>query len=151
MKSLIHKPLSLITKTRIRGLDAFSCRVVSHLRVIFHLNYEVLETKFSSMCLLTFLALGNEVQLCKDMTLLPRFRGGWMWIATLLQQIGQFVPVPNDYLSWFWNRDSAAWRLLSRVVEPGQNVPRAKKSLPPTGFKSKTYYLTHGFLANSPK
>ena len=25
MKSLIHKPLSLITKTRIRGLDAFSC------------------------------------------------------------------------------------------------------------------------------
>ena len=24
MKSLIHKPLSLITKTRIRGLDAFN-------------------------------------------------------------------------------------------------------------------------------
>ena len=24
MKSLIHKPLSLITKTRIRGLDAFT-------------------------------------------------------------------------------------------------------------------------------
>ena len=24
MKSLIHKPLSLITKTQIRGLDAFS-------------------------------------------------------------------------------------------------------------------------------
>ena len=28
MKSLIHKPLSLITKTRIRGLDAFN-RVAS--------------------------------------------------------------------------------------------------------------------------
>ena len=28
MKSLIHKPLSLITKTRIRGLDAFSDRRV---------------------------------------------------------------------------------------------------------------------------
>ena len=41
--------------------------------------------------------------------------------------------------------------LLSRVVEPGQNVPRAKKSLRPAGFKPKTYCLAHAFLANSPK
>ena len=39
----------------------------------------------------------------------------------------------------------------SRVVEPGQNVPRAKKSLCPTGFEPKTYCLAHDFLANSPK
>jgi len=43
------------------------------------------------------------------------------------------------------------WRLLSRVVEPGQNVPRAKKSLRPAGLEPKTYCLAHGLLANSPK
>ena len=30
-------------------------------------------------------------------------------------------------------------RLLSRVVEPGQNVPRAKKYLRPVGLEPKTY------------
>ena len=43
------------------------------------------------------------------------------------------------------------WRLLSRVVEPGQNVPRAKKYLRPAGLEPKTYCLAHGLLANSPK
>ena len=43
------------------------------------------------------------------------------------------------------------WRLLSRVVEPGQNVPHAKKFLRPAEFEPKTYCLAHGFLANSPK
>ena len=43
------------------------------------------------------------------------------------------------------------WRLLSRVVEPGQNVPHAKIFLRPAGFEPKTYCLAHGFLANSPK
>jgi len=43
------------------------------------------------------------------------------------------------------------WRLLSRVVEPGQNVPRAKKYLRPVGLEPKTYCLAHGLLANSPK
>ena len=43
------------------------------------------------------------------------------------------------------------WRLLSRVVEPGQNVPRAKKYLRPVGLEPKTYCLAHGLLANSSK
>jgi len=43
------------------------------------------------------------------------------------------------------------WRLLSRVVEPGQNIPRAKKYLRPAGLGPKTYCLAHGLLANSPK
>ena len=43
------------------------------------------------------------------------------------------------------------WRLLSRVVEPVQNVPRAKKYLRPVGLEPKTYCLAHGLLANSPK
>ena len=70
-----------------------------------------------------------------------------------LLQIGPFVPVPKTYLSRFWNRDSAAGKkgLLSRVVEPGQNVPRAKKYLRPAGLEPKTYCLAHGFLANSTK
>ena len=42
-------------------------------------------------------------------------------------------------------------RLLSRVVEPGQKVPHAKKSLRPARFEPKTYCLAHGFLTNSPK
>ena len=33
MKSLIHKPLSLITKTRIRGLDAFNAEVEPRARL----------------------------------------------------------------------------------------------------------------------
>ena len=73
-----------------------------------------------------------------------------MFLLDALLQIGPFVPVPKGYLSRFWNRDSAAGT-KARVVEPGQNVPRAKKSLRPAGFKPKTYYLAHGFLANSPK
>ena len=60
-----------------------------------------------------------------------------MLFSALLQN-RPFVPVPKDYLSRFWNRDSAAGRLLSRVVEPGQNVPRAKKSLRPSGLEPKT-------------
>ena len=43
------------------------------------------------------------------------------------------------------------WRLLSRVVKPGQNVPHVKKILRPAGFEPKTYCLAHGFFANSPK
>ena len=74
------------------------------------------------------------------------------WLSLTLLQIGPFVPVPKGYLSRFWNRDSAAGtKLLSWVVEPGQNVPRAKKSLRPAGFEPKTYCLAHGFLTNSPK
>ena len=42
-------------------------------------------------------------------------------------------------------------KILSRVVEPGQNVPHAKIFLRPAGFEPKTYYLAHGFLASSPK
>jgi len=53
--------------------------------------------------------------------------------------IGPFVPVPKAYLSRFW------------VVEPGQKVPHAKKSLRPAGFEPKTYCLAHDFLTNSPK
>ena len=70
-----------------------------------------------------------------------------------LLQIGPFVPVPKGYLYRFWNRDKAAGTkaLLSRVVEPGQNVPRTKKSLLHAGFEPKTYCLAHGFLANSTK
>ena len=67
--------------------------------------------------------------------------------GTLLQNT-PFVPVPKGYLSWFWNRDSAAGTkalevFLSRVVEPGQNVPCAKKSLCPAGLEPKTYCLAH--------
>ena len=43
------------------------------------------------------------------------------------------------------------WRLLSRLVEPGQNVPHAKKYLCHAGLEPKTYCLAHGFLANSTK
>jgi len=39
----------------------------------------------------------------------------------------------------------------ARVVEPGQNVPRAKKYLRPAGLEPKTYCLVHGFLDNSTK
>ena len=56
---------------------------------------------------------------------------------------GLFVPVLEP--------GQKRWRLLSRVVEPGQNVPRAKKSLRPAGFEPKTYCLTHGFLTDSSK
>ena len=65
-----------------------------------------------------------------------------------LLQIGLFVPVPKGYLSRFWNRNSAAG---TRVVEPGQKVTRAKKTLRPAGFEPKTYWLAYGFLTNSPK
>ena len=65
-----------------------------------------------------------------------------------LLQIGPFVPVPKGYLSRFWNRNSAAG---TRVVEPGQKVTRAKKTLRPAGLEPKTYCLAHGFLANSTK
>ena len=73
-----------------------------------------------------------------------------------LLQIGPFVLVPKGYLSRFWNRDSAAGTkapggFLSQVVEPGQKVPHAKKSLRPAGLEPKTYCLAHGMLANSPK
>jgi len=44
------------------------------------------------------------------------------WRVKPLLQIGPFVPVQKGHLSRFWNRDSAA----GRVVEPGQNVPHAK-------------------------
>ena len=75
-------------------------------------------------------------------------------LRTLLQK-QPFVPVPQGHLSQFWNRDSPSgtkgWRLLSRVAEPGQNVPHAKKILHPAGFDPKTSCLVHGFLANSPK
>ena len=60
---------------------------------------------------------------------------------------GLFVPILEPGFS---RRDKSTG-LLSRVVEPGQNVPRAKKSLRPAGFEPKTYCLAHGFLANSPK
>ena len=61
---------------------------------------------------------------------------------------GLFVPVLEP---GFGRRDKSPWRLLSRVVEPGQKVHRAKKSFRPTGFEPKTYCLAHGFLTNSPK
>ena len=55
-----------------------------------------------------------------------------------LLQIRPFVPVPQGHLSWFWNRDSPprtkSW--LSRVAEPGQNVPHAKKIFAPRGIRS---------------
>ena len=38
MKSLIHKPLSLITKTQIRGLDAFSMVILESVDDIEHLQ-----------------------------------------------------------------------------------------------------------------
>ena len=69
----------------------------------------------------------------------------------------------SSYLSWFQRAicpgfgtgirlpGQKLWRLLSRVVEPGQNVPHAKIFLRPAGFEPKTYCLAHGFLANSPK
>ena len=41
--------------------------------------------------------------------------------------------------------------LAAGVVESGQKVPHAKKSLHPAGFEPKTYYLAHGFLTNSSK
>ena len=47
----------------------------------------------------------------------------------------------------FGRRDKS----LSRVVEPGQKIPRAKKSLRPSGFEPKTYWLAYDFLINSPK
>ena len=56
---------------------------------------------------------------------------------------GLFVPVLEP---GFGCRDKKPWRLLSRVVEPGQNVPRVKKSLRPAGLEPKTYCLAHGFL-----
>ena len=62
--------------------------------------------------------------------------------------IWPFVPVLEP---GFGRRDKSPWRLLSRVVEPGQKVPHAKKSLRPAGFEPKTYCLAHGFLTNSPK
>ena len=72
-----------------------------------------------------------------------------------LLQIGPFVPVLKGYLSRFWNRDKAAGtkalEAFVRVVEPGQNVPRAKKYLRPAGLEPKTYCLVYGFLANSTK
>ena len=45
---------------------------------------------------------------------------------------GLFVPVLEP---GFGRRDKSPWRLLSRVVEPGQKVPHAKKSLRPAGFE----------------
>ena len=48
-----------------------------------------------------------------------------LWQLRSLLQIGPFVPDPKGY--------------LSRVVEPGQNVPRAKKYLRPAGLEPKTY------------
>jgi len=51
----------------------------------------------------------------------------------------------------FGRRDKSPWRLLSRVAEPGQKVPHAKKYLRPAGFEPKNYCLAHGFLTNSPK
>ena len=60
---------------------------------------------------------------------------------------GLFVPVLEP---GFGRRDKSR-RLLSRVVEPGQNVPRVKKSLRSAGFEPMTYCLAHGFLANSTK
>ena len=60
--------------------------------------------------------------------------------CTLLQK-QPFVPVPLGHLSRFWNRDSPSgtkgWRLLSRVAEPGQNVPHAKKNFAPRGIRSQ--------------
>jgi len=74
--------------------------------------------------------------------------------CTLLQK-QPFVPVPLGHLSRFWNRDSPSgtkgWRLLSRMAEPGLNVPHAKKILHPAGFDPKTSCLAYGFLASSPK
>ena len=117
---------------------------------------------------------------CNALTYLLSVRQCTLLSRHPLLQIGPFVPVPKDYLSRFWNRDSAAgtkalvvepgfvpdwaicpsskglfvpvpWGLLSRVVEPGQKVPHAKKSLRHVEFEPKTYCLAHGFLTNSPK
>jgi len=58
-----------------------------------------------------------------------------------LLQIRPFVPVPQGHLSRFWNRDSPSgtksWTLLSRVAEPGQNIPHAKKFFAPRGIRSQ--------------
>ena len=61
---------------------------------------------------------------------------------------GLFVPVLEPGQG---RRDKSAGGFLSRVVEPGQNVPCAKKYLRPAGLEPKTYCLAYGLLANSPK
>ena len=61
---------------------------------------------------------------------------------------GLFVPVLEPGQG---RRDKSAGGFLSRVVEPGQKVPHAKKYLRPAGFEPKNYCLAHGFLTNSPK
>ena len=67
-----------------------------------------------------------------------------------LLQIRPFVPVPKGHLSRFWDRDSPSgtkdWRLLSRVAEPGLNVPDAKKFFVPRGIRYQDLLPSAWFL-----
>ena len=87
--------------------------------------------------------------------------GGEKIKASLLSNLGHYyknsllsrfhMAICPDFGTGIRPPGQKRWRLLSRVVEPGQNVPRAKKYLRPVGLEPKTYCLAHGLLANSSK
>ena len=56
---------------------------------------------------------------------------------------GLFVPVLEP---GFGRRDKSPWRLLSRVVEPGQKVTHAKKIFAPCGIRTQDQLLPSAWL-----
>ena len=83
MKSLIHKPLSLITKTRIRGLDAFTWP-------------RVLPDGFGSTAVIPPLAAVTG----------GRIRRSWVRICA--SHLGGFLIVGPWSSVWMWGRSSTS-------------------------------------------